>query len=109
MKEGWNADGSLIYEKTGDRVRNNLDWWPQAESVVAFLNAWQISNDQTFLDASVKTWNWIKNNLIDREYGEWYSVVLANGTPIKSRAKADMWRCPYHNSRMGFEILSRIK
>lgn len=108
-REGLNADGSLIYEKQGDHRHTNLDWWPQAETVVAFYNAWQITGDRKYLDNALKTWGWIRDNMIDREYGEWYSAVTAEGIPAKKRSKADLWRCPYHNSRMGFELFHRIK
>jgi len=98
----------MMYEKTGDHLNANLEWWPQAETVVGCLNAWQISGDKTFLDAAVRTWGWIKSNMIDHEYGEWYSNVFPDGSPQKNRVKADHWRCPYHNSRMGFEVITRF-
>ena len=94
--------------KSGDHLNDNLEWWPQAESVIGFLNAWQISYDRKFLDAAVRTWEWIKIYMIDREYGEWHRNVHPDGTPVKGRVKADQWRCPYHNSRMGFEVMTRI-
>jgi len=85
-----------------------LEWWPQAEAVVGYVNAWQISGDKKYLDAAVNAWGWIKKYVIDYQYGEWYGNVMSTGIPVKNSAKASMWRCPYHNSRMGFEIMSRI-
>lgn len=89
--------------------QERLEWWPQAEGVVGYVNAWQISGDKKYLDAAVNVWSWIKNHVIDYEYGEWYGNVTPEGEPIKTSEKASMWRCPYHNSRMGFEILNRIQ
>ena len=89
-------------------TRHRLEWWPQAEAVVGFVNAWQISGDKKFLDAAVLAWEWTKKYMIDREYGEWYGNVFEDGSPKRDFVKADQWRCPYHNSRMGFEILTRI-
>lgn len=109
MKEGLNPDGSLQYERDDGQVRGGLEWWPQAESVVAFYNAWQITGNQKYLDASAKTWEWIKTNLVDNEYGEWYGGLDPYGKPDKKRPKANMWKCPYHNSRMAFELLERKK
>ena len=108
LEEGVDINGAMYYEKEGEHLNSNFEWWPQAETVVGCLNAWQISKDRKFLDAAVKNWEWIKNNMIDREYGEWYSNVTPDGKPQKNRVKADHWRCPYHNSRMGFEILTRF-
>jgi mannobiose 2-epimerase len=49
----------------------------------------------------------MKDNLIDYEYGEWYSGLEADYKPSTRRPKADLWKCPYHNSRMGFELFVR--
>lgn len=109
MREGWKSDGSLLYEKVdGEIHKTDLDWWPQAETVVAFVNAWQITGDKGYLDAAGRTWQWIKTYMIDEEYGEWYSAVREDGTPYTTRQKASLWRCPYHNSRMGLELHSRL-
>jgi len=108
LEEGMNESGAMIYEKEGEHVHAMLSWWPQNEAVVGFLNAWQISGDKKFLDAAVRTWDWIKIYMIDREYGEWYGMVNPDGTPQKNGVKADQWRCPYHNGRMGFEVMTRF-
>lgn len=109
MKEGWNPDGSLLYERENDQIKGGLEWWPQAESVVAFYNAWQISGEEKYLDAAIKTWSWIKNNLVDTQYGGWYGGVGPDGKPNLKRPKASLWKCPYHNSRMAFELFKRTK
>ncbi len=107
MSEGWAKEGAMLYERNNGEIKGGLEWWPQAESVIAFYNAWQISNDEKYLDAAIKTWKWIESHLIDKEYGEWFSGLLPDGTPDRSRPKADLWKCPYHNSRMGFELFNR--
>ena len=105
MKEGMKPDGSLIYERHGDHYRRDLSWWCQAESVNGLLNAWRISGDGKYLEAAVRTWEWIRNNMIDREYGEWYGSVSEDGKADVHGLKASLWRCPYHNSRMGLEMI----
>ncbi len=105
MKEGLKPDGSLLYEKVDGAIhKTDLEWWPQAETVVAFVNAWHITGDNRYMEAAVKTWEWIKTYMIDNDYGEWYSAVREDGTPYATRQKASLWRCPYHNSRMGLEV-----
>ena len=108
LKEGIDEKGAMMYEKSGDRLMDYLSWWPQAETVVGSLNAWHLSGDKKFLDAAVRMWEWIKTYMIDYEYGEWYGTVNADGTQQKNGVKADQWRCPYHNSRMGFEVMTRF-
>ncbi|MDD2380845.1 MAG: AGE family epimerase/isomerase [Mariniphaga sp.] len=108
MAEGWNEElGYLNYERVNGQLISKIEWWPQAESVVAFYNAWQITQDEKYLAAAIRTWNFVKENLIDKEYGEWYSGLGADNKPVVNRPKADLWKCPYHNSRMGFELFVR--
>ncbi|KAA6343937.1 Cellobiose 2-epimerase [termite gut metagenome] len=109
MKQGLNAMGAMMSDKSGEHLNTTLEWWQQSETIVGFLNAWQISGDKKFLDGAVRTWNWIKEYMIDYEYGEWYTYVKEDGTQVKDHVKADMWRCPYHNSRMGFEVMTRFR
>ena len=108
LKEGVNADGSMIYEKTQEKVLRNLQWWPQCETVIGCINAWQISGDKKYFDAAARTWDFIKNNFIDREYGEWFRNLKEDRTPVTREAKASTWNCPYHNMRMGFEAVARL-
>lgn len=41
--------------------------------------------------------------------GGFYGSLERDGTPRYDEPKASMWNCPYHNSRMGFEIDMRLK
>jgi len=108
LVQGFNEIGAMYYEKSDGQMVMNFEWWPQAESVVGYVNAWQISGEQKYLDAAIRSWNFIKTYMIDKECGGWYRNVNADGTPIRNRVKADQWTCPYHNSRMGFEVMSRF-
>jgi len=110
VMEGLQPNGSLINERdtaTG-HVDRNHEWWPQAEAVVGFWNAWKISGDTAWSDRSLKSWTFIQQNLIDRENGEWYWAVSERGIPDREHDKAGFWKCPYHNSRMCLEMLERL-
>jgi mannobiose 2-epimerase len=109
IEEGWSPLGYLYYEKSGGVLSKNIEWWPQAETVVALINAWQISGNPEYVATALTTWRWIKENLTDSEHGEWYCRLDENFLPITSLPKADMWKCPYHNSRMAFETIERIR
>ena len=108
LEEGFDELGGMYYEKADGKMITNISWWPQSECVVGYLNAWQISGEQKYLDTAIKSWGFIREYMIDHEYGGWYTNVRPDGTPIKSRTKVDQWTCPYHNSRMGFEVMTRF-
>lgn len=108
LDEGWNEDGAMIYEKSPEGYRRHLSWWPQCETVIGCLNAWEITGDEKYFNAARKTWNYIKDNFIDRENGEWFRRLNAEGKPSMREPKVSEWNCPYHNSRVGFEALERL-
>lgn len=83
------------------------EWWPQAEAVVGFLNAFELSGRDDFLEAALTSWRFIEEFVIDRRYGEWYYRVSPEGRPELDLAKVSPWKCPYHNSRAALEIIER--
>ncbi len=107
--EGLAEDGSLFYEK--DDAAGHFDrdrhWWVQAEAVVGFLNAWQLSGDASWLAMASEAFDYIRKNLVDHENGEWFWSIRADGTVNLDDDKAGFWKCPYHNTRMCLEILDR--
>ena len=103
------ADGGLLYEGTAEEIIDtDKHWWPQAEAVVGFLNAYELSGKDYFLKASEKSWAFIEKYIVDRRYGEWYWKVSRAGTPSMDKYKVDAWKCPYHNSRTCFEVMDRL-
>jgi mannobiose 2-epimerase len=102
------CDGGLMYE--ADRsgiIDTDKHWWPQAEAVVGFFNAYQISGREHFLAAAESSWDFIENTIVDRKHGEWFWKVSREGVPDNVKFKVDPWKCPYHNSRTCFEIMAR--
>lgn len=108
LKEGGTPDGGIIYERNGSRYQRYFSWWCQTETVLGCINAWQITGNKKFLDSAIKTWTFIKIKMIDHIYGEWYSTVSGSGETMTKDAKASIWRCPYHNTRMGYEVYTRL-
>ena len=109
-EKGLNPDGSMIHEANLDtgHVDDDLHWWVQAEAVVGFYNIYQHFGDESALDKSLQCWQYIKDNLIDYEGGEWYWSRRPDGTLNLDDDKAGFWKCPYHNGRMCLEIIERI-
>ena len=108
-EQGLDTDGGLLYEadKTGISDTDK-HWWPQAEAVVGFLNAYQLSGKRHFLDAAERSWAFIDKYIVDHEHGEWFWLVSRSGVPSAEQFKVDPWKCPYHNSRACFEVMERV-
>ena len=106
---GLDTDGGLWYEyePADNHLVKEKHWWVQAEAIVGFYNTWQITGDEKFLDQAEKTWEFVKNNIIDKQNGEWFWGIDENGNPMPNEDKAGIWKCPYHNSRACVEIVKR--
>jgi cellobiose epimerase len=103
------SDGGLFYEGTAkELIDTDKHWWPQAEAVEGFLNAYELSGRDYFLKASRNSWEFIEKYIVDHQRGEWYWKVSRDGTPSNDKYKVDPWKCPYHNSRTCFEVMERL-
>ena len=104
------VDGGLFYEVDHNGVLNaQKEWWPQAEAVVAFINAYQLSARTIFLDAALNCWDFIERRLVDREYGEWFKYMTIDGRVSVDEPKVSFWKCPYHNSRTCMQMVERLQ
>ena len=119
---GVDKDGGLFLESTrfGSHLRTNKHWWPQAETLVAFMNGFELTGESKYWEKLKLSWNFIDKHVIDHENGEWFTKVNRLGVPYlvependpspyyRNDWKIDPWKCPYHNGRAMMELISRI-
>jgi cellobiose epimerase len=109
LAEGVDPDGGVCYEAgRSGIIDSDRHWWPQAEAVVGFLNAFELTRDRHFLDASRQAFDYIEAKIVDRDHGEWHWRVSRDGVPDRREPKISEWKCPYHNGRMCLELIRRI-
>jgi len=115
-------DGGLFLEsyRYGSHVRTNKHWWLQAETLVGFMNAFELTGDTKYWETVKLSWNFIDTCLIDHEKGEWFTKLNRLGVPYleepandpspyyRNDWKIDPWKCPYHNGRAMMELIRRI-
>ncbi|MGZ4049787.1 MAG: AGE family epimerase/isomerase [Bacteroidia bacterium] len=107
--EGLDKDGGLWYEyevKESHLIKEKHSW-PQAESMIGFFNAWQLTGDKVFLEKSLGSWKFVQQNILDKKNGEWFWGVKENYS-LMNEDKVGIWKCPYHNSRACIELIKRI-
>jgi cellobiose epimerase len=110
FNQGFGADGGLCYEgRNGKIIDAGRECWPQAEAMVGFLNAFQLSGKPAFFAAAGQTWKFIEENLVDRVHGEWFWRIKPDGQPDEKLPKVSEWKGPYHVTRACLETLRRLK
>ncbi len=109
LEQGFDAEGGLYYEGQDGRVIDQgKEWWPQAEAVVGFLNAFQLSGQARYFKAALQIWDFIEARLADREHGEWFWRINPDGKPDSNQPKVSEWKGPYHGVRACLETLRRL-
>ena len=107
--EGLAADGGLVYELEPDgHLDADRHWWVQAEAVVGFYNAYQVSGEAVFRAYSAGAWAFTQAHILDKQRGEWHWGVQPDHRPMPGQDKAGFWKCPYHNGRACLEMLRRL-
>jgi mannobiose 2-epimerase len=110
LNESMDNDGGLFYEgRDGTIINAGKEWWPQAEAVVGFLNAFQISGDAKYYSAAAHVWEFIEHRMVDRVHGDWFWRITPEGLPDAALPKLSEWKGPYHNSRACLEALRRLR
>ena len=102
------SDHAMNNECENGIVDSKKVWWVQAEAVTGFMNAFELTGDEEYLEASDMIWNYIRDNVIG-EHGEWIENIYEDTNQTEGQALVHQWKCPYHNGRMCIEMYSRLK
>lgn len=100
---------SLANECEKGVVDTNRIWWVQAETIVGFLNGYELAPEKKeYLEGAKAVWEFIEAHIIDRRPGsEWFWDVTKDGESVSGKPIVEPWKCPYHNGRMCFEVIRR--
>ena len=97
------------YDPRTGHITPAISWWEQNEAVVGFLNAWEMTGEEKFLDASLHCFDFINKRFVDHEKGGWFSILDFAAEKPRNPYKCNDGICPYHNGRMSFEIIERYR
>ena len=74
-----------------------------------FAGAYRIFGDEKYLDSALKSWAYIKAEIINGPAGEWFASGKNSPDEENSHLLCGPWKCPYHNARAAFEIYERCE
>lgn len=91
------------YAEPSGRVASDVKtWWNQAELLGALAFLYRLTTDEAYLTRLEHHLAFIEQYQLDNKHGEWYQVLLADGTVRSGRdgapqdAKGSRWKSPYH-------------
>ena len=118
LAKGWDKEkGGFYYEGSyvtnSDSViiiNNSKSWWVQAEGLNALLlMATLFPEEDKYYRLFEQQWQYIKEYLIDHEYGGWYTSGLDISPNAKHAAKASDWKVDYHDSRALMNCINYLR
>ncbi len=109
LAEGFDpATGALNNELHDGHKDCTRIWWCQAEALVGFYNAFQMTGDSKFQNAAFGLSLWIEKYQKDHVHGDWFWAVSPEGKSDPGEVKGGNWKTSYHNARSCMEIITRI-
>lgn len=109
LRDGFDQEHGGVYRTgpaAGPAANKDMEWWQQAEGLVALLNAYQMTDNLKYWEAFKLQARFVMDHFVDHQYGEWYTAVFHDGK-IDSE-KAGPWKAPYHVTRACLEIIARL-
>ncbi|MCK5456870.1 MAG: AGE family epimerase/isomerase [Melioribacteraceae bacterium] len=105
----WKYGGIYVEgERNGQATELTKEFWQQAEAMVGFLDAYQLTNDSRYLDAYKNIHDFVFTKIINWDQGEWFALSEENGDLIWNYMGTS-WKVFYHTVRGTCQIVDRMK
>ena len=101
------TDHGMENEVVEDEVEHTRVWWVQAETVLGFMNAFDLTGDAVWQERAAQQWAYVQRTIVDHRSGsEWYWSTDEHGVPT-DKPIVEEWKCPYHNGRMCLRLIEK--
>ncbi len=108
-KRGWDEEfGGMLYFRDVKGLpcheywQDMKFWWPQNETVIATLMAYQLTGDEKYLQWHKLAHDWAFDHFPDKECGEWFGYLHRDGS-VSTQLKGNLFKGPFHIPRMLIE------
>ncbi len=105
-ERGWDKDhGGILYFvdlhglPVQDYWHDMKFWWPQNETIISTLMAYELTGDPKYEVWHRLAHDWAYSHFPDNVHGEWFGYLHRDGR-ISSSLKGNMWKGPFHLPRM---------
>ncbi len=105
----WKYGGIYVEgERNGQATELTKEFWQQAEAMVGFLDAYQLTKDSRYLEAYKNIHDFVFTKIINWDQGEWFALSEENGDLIWDYMGTS-WKVFYHTVRGTCQIVDRMK
>lgn len=98
FRDGLRHGGPLILEK---------EFWQHAESLVGFLDGYELCGEPRYLDAFETIWRFVDAHLLHPQWGEFLTLLDRQGAPLDAQL-GNPWKVAYHSGRSLLECQQRL-
>ncbi|MFP4501760.1 MAG: AGE family epimerase/isomerase [Candidatus Hydrogenedentota bacterium] len=92
----------------GPARERNKEFWQQAETLVAMLDAYALYDDPKYFDAYENVHGFVMDGVINHEVGEWYPLFTEDNERVWDYM-GHAWKINYHTMRSMIECERRLK
>jgi len=109
LDKAWDINNGGLFNILGNGVptENVKIWWPQAETVIALLNCYEITKEKKYMVRAKELINYISHHFIAPN-GEWYTQIKNSNEPDNSIPIVHFWKSMYHTVRYYAELKGRL-
>jgi mannobiose 2-epimerase len=92
---------------TGEAIVLEKEFWQHSESLVAFVDGYELFREPRYLEAFGKIWQFVQDHMIIKGVGEWRTLLDRQGKPIDPNI-GNPWKVSYHTGRSMLECRERL-
>jgi mannose 2-epimerase len=105
----WEYGGIFVEgHREGSVTEMNKEFWQQGEAMIGFLDAYQLTNDEKYLDAFRKVHDFVFSSMINWSLGEWFPLLNHSGNII-SASMGYNWKSGYHTLRATVLVIKKLR
>jgi mannobiose 2-epimerase len=83
-------------------------WWVEAEALVSMLDMYQLSRNEAYYDAFVRTFDFVEQHQVAGE-GGWWATRAADGSSTGDLTRTGPWQGGYHAGRAMMLCIKKLE
>ncbi len=104
----WEHGGVFVEgSHSGPVFDREKEFWQQAESLIAFLDAFRLTGDETYWQAYANVHRFVLDKMVNHDVGEWWPLMTREGQPIWTHM-SHSWKINYHSVRSVIQAIRRL-